>query len=218
MSAYQATHFSQIDVIEDGRVPMRAVRHHFGITTFGVNVFTAKEAGERLINEHDEADVEKEELYLVLEGRARFQLDGEELDAPTGTFVYARPEVRRTAFAEEAGTTLVAMGGGAFGKPYEVEGWELWAPMMGLYHAGKYGEAADWVLGQIAAGQEPGALTFYNLACAESLAGRHQDALDHLARAIELRDDFRPMAAGDSDFDPIREEPEFRSLVPPASD
>lgn len=218
MSAYKATHFTEIDVIEDGRVPMRPVRHHFEISTFGVNTFTANQAGERLINEHDEAGEDKEELYLVLQGRARFELDGEQVDAPAGTFVYARPEVKRTAFAEEAGTTLVAMGGGSFGKPYEVEGWEIWSPMMNFFREGKYAEAADWVHQRIAEGQEANATTFYNLACAEALAGRHQEALEHLARSIELREEFRPMAAEDSDFDPIKQDPQFQTLVAGSAD
>jgi hypothetical protein len=53
----------------------------------------------------------------------------------------------------------------------------------------------------------------YNLACVESLAGRKDDALEHLRRAIELWDGARALARGDSDFDPIRDEPEFRELT-----
>ncbi len=36
-------------------------------------------------------------------GRARFELDGERVEAPAGTFVFVRPGVKRTAFAEEPG-------------------------------------------------------------------------------------------------------------------
>src|SRR5439155_3744896 len=102
------------------------------------------EAGDRIINEHDEADVEDghEELYLVHAGRARFELDGEQVDAPAGTFVFVRPSVKRTAFAEEPGTTLIALGGTP-GKAYEALGWELWAPLNPLYEAGKFDEIAD---------------------------------------------------------------------------
>jgi hypothetical protein len=214
MSTYKVAHFTEIDVIDDGRSPLRPIRHHFGITTFGVNTWTANEVGDRLINEHDETDMDKEELYLVLQGRARFELDGEQVDAPAGTFVYAGPEVKRTAFAEEAGTTLVAMGGGAPGKPYEVEGWEIWSPMMGFFGAGEYAQAADWVAEQLQREEmQPTATVYYNLACAESLAGRHEDSLGHLAQAIQMHDDFRAMAAADSDFDPIKADPRFQSLV-----
>src|SRR5919206_4598677 len=109
MSQYAVAHLDEIDEISDGRSPSRPVRQHFGITSFGVNAWTGREAGDRIINEHDEADVDEEdqqeELYFVTRGRARFELDGESVDAPEGTFLYVRPEVKRTAFAEEPGTT-----------------------------------------------------------------------------------------------------------------
>src|SRR6266702_4140956 len=110
---YAVAPLDDIDEISDGRCPSRPVRAHFGITSFGVNAWTAREAGDLIINEHDEADDEdsQEELYLVHRGRARFELDGEQVDAPAGTFVFAPPAVKRTAFAEEPGTTVVALGG-----------------------------------------------------------------------------------------------------------
>ncbi|HWD64269.1 MAG TPA: hypothetical protein VG405_03775 [Solirubrobacteraceae bacterium] len=215
MSRYQVAHFQDIEVMDDGRCPLRPVRHHFGITTFGVTTWTANAAGDRLINEHDEKDVDKEELYLVLQGRARFEIDGEPVDAPAGTFVYAPPEVKRTAFAEEAGTTLVAIGGGAPGRPFEVGQWEITAPMMKLFNAGEYAQAADWVTERLESGElKPGSMLFYNLACAESLAGRGKAAMQHLTRSIQMDERSRELAAQDSDFDPIRDEPEFRALVP----
>jgi tetratricopeptide (TPR) repeat protein len=214
MSSYQVAHFSEVQVMDDGRCPLRPIRHHFGITTFGVTTWTASAAGDRLINEHDESDLGQEELYLVLEGRARFELDGETVGAGPGTFVYAPAAVKRTAFAEEAGTTLVAMGGGAPGQPYVVQGWEIWAPMMRLFQAGEHAQAADWVTERLDSGElEESATLFYNLACAESLAGRHQEAIAHLARAIEMDEQFRAFAAKDSDFDPVRDRPEFGALV-----
>jgi hypothetical protein len=214
MSAYKTAHLTEIDVLDDGRCPMRPVRHHFGISTFGATTWTAEEAGDRLINEHDETDMGVDELYLVIQGRARFELDGEQVDAPSGTFVYAPPEVKRTAFAEEAGTTIFAVGGAAPGKPYQVEGWELWAPMMRLFQAGEYAQAADWGLARLEEDEAFGTPTgYYNLACAETLAGRHADALTHLGRAIEMREECREYAAGDSDFDAVRDTPEFRSLM-----
>jgi hypothetical protein len=53
----------------------------------------------------------------------------------------------------------------------------------------------------------------YGLACSESLAGRTSEALEHLGRAIEMWDGFRGFAREDSDFDPIRDEPDFQELV-----
>ena len=112
MSGYTVAQLDQIDEVSDGRCPWRPIRQHLGIMSFGANAFTAREAGDRLINEHDEAEEDAhEELYLVQAGRARFELDGEQVDAPAGTFVFASPGVKRTAFAEEPGTTLIALGG-----------------------------------------------------------------------------------------------------------
>jgi hypothetical protein len=69
MSGYAVAHLDEIDEWDDGRCPWRPVRHHFGITAFGVNAWTARDAGDRIINEHDESEPDSnEELYLVLRG------------------------------------------------------------------------------------------------------------------------------------------------------
>jgi mannose-6-phosphate isomerase-like protein (cupin superfamily) len=213
VSEYKVAKLDEIDEITDGRVPWRPVRHHLGVQSFGVNAFTGAKAGDRIINEHDEAEEHdrQEELYLVHSGRARFELDGEQVDAPTGTLVYAEPGVKRTAFAEEPGTTLIALGG-VPGKAYEAGGWEVWMPFQKLYNEGKYDEAADQARPVVEASPEY-AGPLYNLACVESLAGRKDDAVKHLRMSLERSDQFRSMAAEDSDFDPIREEPAFKELV-----
>jgi len=92
MSGYAIAKLDELEEVNDGRCPFRPVRHHFGITAFGINVWTGREAGDRIINEHDEGEPDgNEELYLVIEGRAVFELDGERRDAPAGTFAYAAP-------------------------------------------------------------------------------------------------------------------------------
>lgn len=217
MSHYAVAHLEEIDEISDGRSPSRPVRLHFGITSFGVNAWTGREAGDRVINEHDEdgdGDGDgDEELYLVQSGRATFELDGERHDAPAGTFVFAAPGVKRTAFAEEPGTTIIAVGGTP-GKAYEPAGFELWAPLVPLYQAGKYAEAADRAREVSDAHPEYSGL-LYNLACCESLAGRKDDAIEHLRLAVERSSRFRSLAAADSDFDPIRDDAAFKKLVAP---
>ena len=211
MSRYRVAKLEEIAELTDGREPWRPVRHHLGITAFGITAWTAAETGDRIINEHDEADDDQEELYVVQRGRAVFELDGERADAPAGTFVHVRPGVKRTAFAEEPGTTILAIGGTP-GQAYEPIGWELWAPVNPLFAAGEYAEAADRGR-EIAEANPQYAGLFYNLACAESLAGRAADAIEHLGLAIEKSERFRSFAKGDSDFDPIRDEPGFKALV-----
>jgi len=89
---------------------------------------------------------------------------------------------------------------------------ELWAPLRPLYEAGAYAEAAD--RGRVVVDANPGHPDLlYNLACCESLAGRTSDAVAHLRQAISMHDGCRELAARDSDFDPIRDEPGFRALL-----
>ena len=135
MANYAVARLDEIDEVDDGREPFRPVRHHFGITSFGVTAWTARNTGDRIINEHDESEPDSsEELYLVVQGRAVFELDGDRVAAPAGTFVFAPPGVKRTAFAEERETTVLALGGTP-GKAYEPDGWELWATLTALQPA-----------------------------------------------------------------------------------
>jgi hypothetical protein len=217
MCAYAVARLDEIEEVSDGRCPWRPVRHHLGITSFGINAWTGRNAGDRIINEHAEDDDEYpvEELYLVQEGHAIFELDGQRVDAPAGTFVYVPPETTRTAFAEEAGTTIVAIGG-VPGKAYEPSGWEIWRPIHQLYETGAYAEAAERGRELLEAHPEYPVVLF-NVACCESLAGQTDEAIEHLRLAVDRSERLRSLAAEDSDFDPIRAEPAFAELVTESS-
>lgn len=210
MSDYAVAHLDEIEEVNDGRCPFRPVRLHFGINSFGVNAWTGQSVGDRIINEHDEAG-EQEELYLVQHGRAMFELDGERVDAPAGTLIFARADVKRTAFAEETGTTIVVLGGTP-GKAYEPGGWEVWAPLRPLYESARYAEAADRGRELLEAHPEYAEL-LYNVACCESLAGRTDAAIEHLRLAFQREEELRSAAAEDADLDPIRDEPAFKELL-----
>jgi tetratricopeptide (TPR) repeat protein len=209
---FQAVDLHEIEEVDDGRCPFRPIRHHLGITAFGVNSWTARDAGDRIVNEHDEGEPDgNEELYLVTVGHATFELDGERVDAPAGTLVFCEPAVKRTAFAEEAGTTILAIGGVA-GEAYEPGGWEIWAPANRYYSAGDYEQAIEVARPLVESHPEYWG-PLYNLACIESLAGRREDALTHLRRAVELAPRCRELARDDSDFDAIRDDPAFIELT-----
>lgn len=100
------------------------VRGYLGVASFGVNAFEAHE-GELLVVPHDElGDGERqEELYVVVEGRARFRCDGEPVDLGPGEVLYARPGVRREAVAVETPTMLLIVGG----RPGEAYSPPIWA-------------------------------------------------------------------------------------------
>jgi hypothetical protein len=212
MARYAVAHLDEIEEFADAGCHYRPIRHHLGITAFGVTAWTARAAGDLVINEHDEDDpTADQELFLVLRGHAVFELDGDRVDAPAGTLVFAPPHTKRTASATEEGTTIILLEGTP-GKAYEARGWELWAPLAPLYEAGKYAEVADR-LGDLVAAAPQYPMLFFNLACCESQCGRTSDALGHLRHAIEMSEEFRDTAKDDSDLDAIREEPAFRQLI-----
>ncbi|HTU30914.1 MAG TPA: hypothetical protein VMF07_16115 [Solirubrobacteraceae bacterium] len=213
MSGYAIARMEDIEELTDGRCAYRPVRHHLGITTFGATSWTARSAGDRIINEHDEDEPgSADELYLVVSGVARFELDGESVTADAGTFVKVEPGVSRTAFAEQAGTTIFAVGGAPRGEVYEAEGWEVIAPLVPLFEADK----ADEAIARLEALLETGpryAAVYYCLACAESLTGQSADALDHLRTAVEINPNFAEFARDDDDFAAIRDAPEFAAIT-----
>jgi hypothetical protein len=186
------------------------VRLHFGIASFGVNAYTAT-AGENIIEEHDELGHgagRHEELYFVATGHATFELAGEEIDAPAGTLVFVGdPAVRRGAKAKVEGTTVLVVGG-VVGRPFEPSPWEAWLAAMPLLEAGHPEEGID--VFKEALERYPGnPNVLYNLACFEAVAGHADDALDHLAAAVEADPRTREWAQNDEDFVSIRDDPRF---------
>jgi len=212
MAGWRVARLDEIEEASDGRVPWRPVRHHLGIRSFGVNAWTGHSVGDRIINEHDESGADDpEELYVVLHGRAQFELDGETVDAPAGTFVFVPPGIMRTAFAKEPETTLLALGG-VPGQAYEPLDWETWAPIAPLYAEGRYEEAAERGREQLSRYPD-GPLLLYNLACCEALAGRPDDAVEHLRRAAELSERLRRAAPRDDDLASLRDLPAFAEII-----
>ena len=109
--------------------------------------------------------------------------------------------------AEEAGTTVLAIGGRR-GEAYRVSPWELYGAAIPYDRAGDYEQAAAVA----ARGLEvyPGHPSIlYNLACFEAKAGRRDDALTHIRQALEGDPKLARYAAEDPDFDSIRDDPAF---------
>ncbi len=139
MATYAIARLEDIDTLPDGSYRYRPVRHHFGITSFGVTAWVGAAAGDPIINEYDEDSTPSEELFVVVSGRAIFELEGEEVEATPGTIVFTEPGTRRTAVAAEPATTILVLDGSP-GKVYDENGWELWAPLTPLYDTGEHAE------------------------------------------------------------------------------
>ena len=105
----------------------KPIRHHLGIRAFGVNAGVAPHVGDWVVEEHTELQggaAGHEELYFVARGRARFSIDGEEIDAPAGTLVFVPdPATLRSAKAEEPGTAVLYIGA-KHGQAFDVSPWE----------------------------------------------------------------------------------------------
>lgn len=184
------------------------IRGHFGIESFGVNSWTASASGDEVINDHNEERSGHEELYVVLSGHATFTVDGKEVDAPTGTLVFVNePGAQRKAVAAEAGTTVLAIGAKP-GEAYRPLGWEWSAEAFPFFQSGEP-ERAYEILAAADQKHPDSPSVLYNLACAEALLGKKEEAVEHLRRAVELFDGFAEYARDDPDFDSIRSHPRF---------
>jgi mannose-6-phosphate isomerase-like protein (cupin superfamily) len=189
-----------------GTLLWRPLRRTLDVGAFGINAYTAPNAGDDVVEEHTEKLYGHEEIYLVLSGRATFTLDGETLDAPAGTAVFLRdPSVKRHARAEEPDTAVLAIGGPR-DEAYRPSAWEH------AFAAEKHRVSGDYeaMAVEIAAGleQNPGdASLLYDLGCAEALAGRLDDALGHVSRALELKPEWNEHASKDPDLVEIRKLP-----------
>jgi hypothetical protein len=208
---YEIAPLDEIDALTDGGYRYRPVRHHFGITSFGATAWVGTAAGDPIINEYDEDSQPAEELFVVVRGRAVFDLEGEKREAPAGTLVHTPQGTHRTAVAAEPDTTILVIDG-APGKAYDATGWELWAPLRPLYDKGDHAELKARLEDVIAANPQYPMLV-YNLACSEALSGRAADAIEHLERAVSASERLRASAREDSDFDSIRDEPSFKALI-----
>jgi hypothetical protein len=188
------------------------VREHLGIHAFGVGAFTPNEEG-TLINDHDEAGSGQEELYVVLDGNATFEIDGETFEAPAGTFLSVRPESRRKATGE--GTVLAL--GGKPGEAYQAldwgEAWPFQSESMEAYGEQRYADALDAVRRGLEHSPDQPGLNF-NYACFSSLAGDIDDeTFSHLRRSVELFPPFRAQARTDDDLAAVRDDPRFEEAL-----
>jgi tetratricopeptide (TPR) repeat protein len=196
--------------VVDGTLLWHPLRHALGVTAFGVNAYTAPHAGDDVVEEHREGDESggHEELYVVLSGRARFTIDGEEVDAAAGTCVFLpEPGSRRYAVAVEDGTRVLAVGGEP-GKPFEVSAWEWSFRARPHLDSGAWEEAAEILADGLREHPGDGAL-LYNLACCEARLGRLDAAAAHLREALSDKPEVREWAADDEDLEALRERPDF---------
>ena len=209
---YEVAHIDELEElpINKGEFVWRPVRRRFGITAFGTNAYTAN-AGQRVIEEHSETGGHQE-LYVVLRGRATFTLDGEEIDAPAGTLVFARPGTKRGAIAAEDGTAVLGVGAKP-GEVFEPSPWEE------SFAAGSYAdqgqvEKAREIMDSALAARPDDWRAHYNYACLLALNDEREAAISELQRAYELEPkEVGDYTGRDSDLDSIRDDPRVSAIA-----
>ena len=165
-----------------GTLLWKPVRRTLGVTAFGINAYTAANAGDEVVEEHTELANGHEEIYVVVRGHATFTVDGEDVDAPGGTLVYLDdPAQKRHAIARDAGTTVLAIGG----KPgvHEISAWEYFFPALPAIEAHDY-DTARRILEEGLREKDHSAL-HYQLARVEALAGNEERAREELAKCSD---------------------------------
>ena len=188
------------------------VREHLGIHAFGINAYTPGEDG-TLISAHDEAGSGQEELYIVLDGNATFEVDGETVDASAGTFVFVRPESRRKATGDGTVLALGATPGEAYQALDWGDAWPFHRDSMTAYGDQRYDDALEAVRSGLARMPDHPGL-HYNYACFATLAGDKGDEMfAHLQRSVELHPPFREQAHRDDDFAAVRDDPRFEEAL-----
>jgi mannose-6-phosphate isomerase-like protein (cupin superfamily) len=127
MPSWRAVHLDDVPAVPGpDTLTWHPVRRTLGVRAFGTNAYTAAEAGRDVVEPHTEEpdgdEAPQEELYFVAAGRATFFLDGEEVDAPAGTYVFIPDAAtHRHAVAVEPNTTVLSFGGPATFAPSEWE-------------------------------------------------------------------------------------------------
>ena len=116
MARWTASPITSLPRVSDGEPDdptWYPLQHALGIDSFGANVLVASRADQTLVEEHDERASGQQELYVVLEGEAVFELDSEAARLDKGTaLAVTDPSVRRSARARTPGTALLIIGAG----------------------------------------------------------------------------------------------------------
>jgi tetratricopeptide (TPR) repeat protein len=204
VKGYEVASLTGIESVQGpGTLRWTPVRKQLGVTAFGINAYTATEAGQDVVEEHTEERLGHEEIYLVVSGRATFVLDGDEVEVPAGSLVFLRdPKLKRYARADEPGTTVLAVGG----KPgsHEISAWEYFFTAYAIADADLDGAIAELNAGLVEKPDHPP--LHYHLACINARAGRLDEARTQLDRALELDPELKKWADEDEDLVPIRDE------------
>jgi len=199
---------SETEPLEAGGGLWTPLRRLLSVTGVGIGAFSARVAGEELIERHDESSPGsggQEEIYPVLAGRAHFVVGDEQIEAPQGTLLRVDPGIMREATAAEPDSTVLVIGGRP-GAALPASPYEHWYAAEPAYAAGDYAAAVEIASEGLTDWPEHPML-HYQLACYRALAGERDEAVGHLLIAYAGDDRTREWAAEDEDLASVRDDP-----------
>jgi mannose-6-phosphate isomerase-like protein (cupin superfamily) len=117
MEAFRLKGIDELASINHGTVKLAG--DELGLQSFGLQVLGFP-AGFANYPEHDHSHDGQEEVYVVLEGSAEFEIAGERVTSDAGTLLRVAPESRRKLVAGPYGARVLAIGGtpdGSYDRP-----------------------------------------------------------------------------------------------------
>ena len=179
------------------------IRRELGVQAFGVNAYRAERAGETVIEDHVESPGQ-EELYVVLTGSVRFEVDGESFELEQGEALFVpRPEARRVGVAQADGSAVLAIGGWPESAYHSLP----WEPIYLAQDAARNGdwERAAEILDAEAGDNRSSAFVRYHLARVRAQLGDDDAALGELREAVDANPRLLQRAASEEAFARLRQ-------------
>jgi mannose-6-phosphate isomerase-like protein (cupin superfamily) len=209
----EVAHLDDLEAIPGpGSLTWHPVRATLGIRAFGTNAYSAENPGDDVVEPHTETTADgysHEELYFVARGHATFEIDGEQIDAPAGTYVFIPdPESHRHAVAEEPDTTVLSFGGP---PTFEPSSWEWSFRAVPLFDTDP--PRARSILDDGFEAHPESASLFFHLARLEEREGDREAALEALGRALALEPALAGEVETENDFADLRSDPAYRELI-----
>ena len=119
---YTIKNVDEFEAMEgSGGATWRLARKTLGAESFGFNVVDIEAGGQ--IPAHDHTGDDQEEVFIILQGNGTIVTDGEEHDAPAGTYCRFAPAVNRTILNKSDAPVRALLIGVPVKSGYEPMSW-----------------------------------------------------------------------------------------------
>jgi len=116
MGDYTVKRFDEMEPILGGI--FRRTRASLGATSFGMQILDMPPDGGDFYPNHDHADSGQEEVYVVLDGSATFQIEDDEVGMSPQMAIRVGPRTKRKIHGGPQGARILVVGG-VPGRVYE---------------------------------------------------------------------------------------------------